>query len=139
MFYDKVQQSLEEYATVNWTETAIQFDNVPFNTEIYTEFLRHSVRFGEGRQRSVTIGCYRQLGVLMLTVFTKPSQASNRRLELARAAADLYISKIISASPPLTAPKIKFMVPDLNIDSKEVMGWVQATVMCPFYYDFNQE
>jgi hypothetical protein len=137
MKYDVVQQSLEEYWQGVWTGiTAMQFDNNGFNSDLYVEFLRSNVVFGEGYSRTVTKGCYRQTGLWLLTVFTKPAAGSSRKLALANQAAELVTSKVISPIAPLSAPTVTLKVPSLFNDSKEVAGWVQAQVSVPFYYDF---
>lgn len=137
MKYDAVQQSIEEFVKTNWTFTAIQYDNVAFNSEIYTEYLQCTVAFGEGLSRSVTKGCYRQIGLLMLTVKTKPGRGSSRKLELARRASEMVLKVVISPVSPLVAPKINMKVPDLMNDDRERDGWVMAQVSCPFYYDLE--
>jgi hypothetical protein len=135
--YDVVQQSMEEFVKTNWTETAIQYDNVAFNSDIYTEYLQLTVVFGEGFSRTVTQGCYRQMGLLLLTVKTKPGIGSARKLELANLAAEMVISVVVQPVPPLIAPAVNLKTPDLFNDNKERDGWVMAQVSCPFYYDLE--
>ena len=137
MKYDVVQQSMEEFVKTNWTETAIQYDNVAFNSDIYTEYLQLTVVFGEGFSRTVTQGCYRQMGLLLLTVKTKPGIGSARKLELANLAAEMVISVVVQPVPPLIAPAVNLKTPDLFNDNKERDGWVMAQVSCPFYYDLE--
>lgn len=137
MKYDVVQQSLEEFVKANWTETAIQYDNVAFNADIYTEFVRCTVVFGEGSSRAVTKGCYRQVGLLILSVMTKPGIGSARKLELANLAAEMVLSVVVQPVPPLVAPVVNLKTPDLFNDNKERDGWVMAQVSCPFYYDLE--
>jgi hypothetical protein len=137
MNYDIVQKSMEEYVQANWTLTDISFDNVAFNSDIYTEYLKCNVLFGDGLARAVNKGCYRQIGVLMLSIYTKPAIGSARKLELATAAAIMITKKVISPALPLTGPKVNLMVPDLNSDNKERNGWVQSQLSCPFYYDLE--
>lgn len=136
MKYDVVQQSLEEYLLAQWTETQVQLDNVAFNSDLFTEYLRSNVIFGEGFPRTVTKGCLRQTGLWILTAFTKPAIGSARRLELARIAAELMTQVVVSPVAPLVAPRVTLKVPSLFNDAKEQHGWVQAQVSCPFYYDF---
>lgn len=137
MKYDVVQQSLEEFVQTNWTETAVQYDNVAFNSDIYDEYVRCNVIFGEGSSRSVIKGYYRQTGLLVLTAFTKPAIGSARKLELANLAAEMMRHVVVLPVSPLVAPAVNLKVPDLFNDSKEQSGWVQAQVSCPFYYDLE--
>jgi hypothetical protein len=135
--YDVVQQSLEEFVQINWTYTAVQYDNIAFNSDIYHEYVRSSVIFGEGSSRSVTKGCYRQAGLLIITVFTKPAIGTARKLELANLAAEMMRHFVVLPISPLIAPAVNLKVPDLFNDPKEQSGWVQAQVSCPFYYDLE--
>lgn len=136
MKYNLVQESLERFVRSNWTITSIQYDNVPFNSDLYTEYLQCHIAFGEGHQRTVTQGCYRQIGILMLTVKTKPGKGPTRKLTLASAASDMVRSVLVLPVAPLVAPSVYLKVPDLINDDKERYGWVSAVVSCPFYYDF---
>jgi hypothetical protein len=135
--YDVVQQCIEEYVQTNWTSTAVAYDNTAFNTEIYEEYMSCNVLFAEGRSRAVNRGCYRQIGVLLLSIYTKPAIGSARKLELAAAAALMITKKAVSPVPPLDSPRVNFQVPDLVSDNKERNGWVQTQLSCPFYYDLE--
>jgi len=137
MMYDVVQQSLEEFVQAQWGNTTqIAYDNVEFNSELYNEFMRMNVVFGDGMSRTITQGCFRQKGLLLLSIFTKPGKGTARQLELAKQAADMVKQQEVSATLPLVAPVVKLKVPDLIRDNKERLGWVMAQVSCPFYYDF---
>jgi hypothetical protein len=92
MRYDEVQASLEKFILDNWTATtsdAIQFDNVAFNSDIYDTFLQCHIAFGDSVSRALIRGCFRQVGVLFLTVYTRPSKGSQAKLALASQAADM--------------------------------------------------
>jgi hypothetical protein len=136
MKYDVAQAAIENYIQDNWSGT-VQYDNVAFNSELYTEYLRCHVAFGEGIPRSIARGCIRQTGILFLTVFTKPGTGSQRRLELAAVAAQLVDSVVINPIAPAVDPKIQMTTPSLSADNKEANGWVQSIVSCPFYYDLR--
>jgi hypothetical protein len=137
MRYAEVQQSLEEFVKSNWIETIIQYPNVAFNSDAHSEFTRLTIVYGEGLSRSVTVGQFRQTGLLILTIFTKPSKGSNRRLTLANMACELVRQVVVRPQAPLTAPAVNLKVPDLFLDDKEISGWVQAQISCPFYYDLE--
>lgn len=137
MKYAEAQQSLEEFVKANWSECEIQYDNVAFNADLFTEYLRMTVVFGEGSARSVTKGCYRQVGLLLLSAFTKPGIGAHRKLALATIAADMVRSVVVQAVPPLICPAINLKTPDLHNDNREHNGWVMAQVSCPFYYDLE--
>lgn len=137
MKYDIVQQSLEEFVQANWTETSVQYDNVAFNSDLYTEYMRCSIVFGDGLQRSVTAGCYRVVGLLILSCFVKPAIGTARLMQLASIASTMVVSKIVSPAPPVLGPKVNLKVPDMYPDFTEHSGWVMAQVSCPFYYDLE--
>jgi len=137
MKFAQVQQSIEEYIQAQWTVTQVAFDNAGFNSDLYDQYLRCNVLFGEGRKRTVTVGCYRQIGVLMLTVFVKPAVGRARLLDLANIAATLVTDVRVGATLPLVAPVVNLKVPDLILDNTERSGWVQANVSSPFYYDWS--
>ena len=137
MHYAAVQQTLEKFVKTNWTHTsALQFEDVPFNTDLYEEFARCTIKFGDAVSRTVTQGCYRQFGVLMISVFVKPGKGTKRKLSLASLAADMITHKEIHAVLPHSSPVVKTKVADLYDDNVEKAGWVQAKVSAPFYYDF---
>lgn len=145
MKYDRVQKLLETYvrdewalicASKNW-EVDLSYDNVAFSSEVYNEFVRMNVLFGDGLPRTVTKGCYRQIGLLKLTAFTRPAEGSQRQLELASALAEMVTSKKVLPSVPGDSPSVYLKVPDLFRDNRERDGWVQAQVSCPFYYDLE--
>lgn len=138
MKYDVVQQSLEEFVQTNWTSTVVTFDNVAFNSDEYAEFVRCTVLFGLGRKRAINKGCYRQSGVLILSIYTKPGTGSARRNELATIASMMLIGVTVKASPPLVAPSVHLLDPDMHSSNKETNGWVQTQLSCPFYYDLEQ-
>lgn len=139
MKYDVAQTIIEQFMTAGWNafsdKTAIQYDNVAFNSDLYTEFARCTVIFGEGQSRAVTAGFYRQNGILMWSVFTKPAAGINRLNMLAARAADMTKSARARPQAPATDPVVKFKVPSLHRDLNEKLGWVMAQVSCPFYYD----
>lgn len=137
MKFAQVQQSIEEYIQAQWTATQVAFDNAGFNSDLYDQYLRCNVLFGEGAKRTITVGCYRQIGVLMLTVFVKPAVGRARLLELANIAATLVTDVRVGATLPLVAPVVNLKVPDLILDNTERSGWVQANVSSPFYYDWS--
>jgi hypothetical protein len=136
MKYDVVQQSLEEYVKASWTLTEVEYDNVAFNSDLFDEYLRCNVVFNEGEARTITVGCYRQFGLVMLSIFTRPGTGTARQTQLATLAADMVKKVVVAPVAPLVAPKVKLQVPSMYRNNREGLGWVMAQVSCPFYYDF---
>jgi len=139
MQYDVAQKIIEDFVSSGWTAfsdpTALQYDNVAFNSDLYEEYARCTVVFGEGLARTVTVGCYRQTGVLMFSVFTKPATGTERLNKLAARAADMVKSARARPQLPAVSPTVVFKVPTIHRDLNEKLGWVMAQVSCPFYYD----
>lgn len=137
MLYDRAQTLLEAYVQEQWSETAVQYDNVPFNSDLYREFVQCTVTFGEGMSRTVTSGCYRQVGLLMLTVYVKPGEGTARLLELTTLLSQLLTHKVVKSvnETPLLAINLK--VPDMTKDTSGRSGWVRAQLGIPFYYDLE--
>jgi len=139
MQYDVAQKIIEGYVTSQWEafsdKTAIQYDNVAFNSDLYHEYARCTVVFGEGQARTVTAGCYRQTGVLMLGIYQKPGTGTERLNKLASRAADMLKSQRARPDLPATTPTVVFKVPSIHRDLNEKLGWIMAQVICPFYYD----
>lgn len=145
MKFDVVNQSLEEYLQTNWSETQIQFENVAFNADLFTEYLRCTILFGDtdapemaNGQRSLVPRCYRVTGFMILDVFVKPAIGVVRMIELGTIAANLLKSKAVQPVSPLQAPVVNFGVPAMVKDPVERHGWVKAQVTAPFYYDFME-
>lgn len=136
--YGAVQTSLEQFIKTNWElaeVTALQFENVAFNSEMYEEFAKFSIMFGQAVARTVSGDCYRQPGIVMMNVFVKPSVGTARLNVLSDIAAGLFNKAIVNAVDPLSAPVVKFKVPMFQKDLNEKHGWVMAAVTIPFYYD----
>ena len=70
MKYDIVKKSIEEFVIANWVMTpinSIQFDDVAFNSDLFSEYVQLTVRFGDAQKRSLAAKCYRQIGLVILT------------------------------------------------------------------------
>lgn len=137
MKYAEVQQSIEQYIKDAWSLTELTFDNVAFNSDLFNEYTRCNVLFGQGKQITITAGCYRQPGVLMLSSFVKPAIGRARLLQLANAAATLMTGVRINPVSPHVAPVVNLKAPDLYINDVERSGWVMAQVSSAFYYDWS--
>lgn len=137
MKYAVVSESLERFVKDNWTLTEIAFEDVAFNADLYSEFVKLNIQLGTGEQTSVTIGHYRQIGMIFITVHVKPGSGSARKLELADLAAQLLTSRIVQPVPPLVAPAVNLRVPDITTNIGDSNGWSRAQVSCPFYYDWS--
>lgn len=140
MKYDVVKKSIEEFFIANWTmtpATSIQFDNVAFNSDLFSEYVQLTVRFGDAMKRSLAAKCYRQIGLVIVTVKTRPDQGSDRKLKLARAASEMLMNAKVPAVPVPNVPTVNLREPEFFDDTKARDGFVMAQVSCPFYYDLE--
>ena len=137
MKYSEVQQSIEEFVKNSWTYTEVHYENVPFNSELFEEFVELFVLFGTSQKRSLASKCYRQPGLLLMNVKVKPGIGTTRALELANSAADMMASTVVTATLPLVAPTVNLKDPTLYKSNSEELGWIKYQVSCPFYYDLE--
>lgn len=137
MTFHVAQRIIEEYLYNNWTDTSMALENTGFDPSGLSEFVRVTVIFGEPSQRDMGKGLYRQMGIVDLTVFTKPGTGVQRMLELSSSLAGMVRLTELSAGPPHTELTVKFFVPTVHKDLTDRNGWVQANVSAPFYYDWS--
>lgn len=135
MRYAEIQKSIEQYFSTNWTETAKTFENAPFDSEIYNEFSRLSVRFGTIERRSLGISCFRVPGVAIIQLFVRPGIGINRLVELSDTATALFMNTAIPMDS--TGDYIQFNTASLNKMAAEYNGWIQANVSITFYHDIR--
>lgn len=135
MKYADIQKSIEAYFNSNWTATEVTFENAPFETELYSEFVRLSVRFGDTVRRSIGDQCYRIPGILIVQIFVRPGIGIDRVVKLSDIVAGLFTSEQVLMSN--TGDFIQFDTPSLNKITTEYMGWIQANVSFNFYHDLR--
>lgn len=115
--------------------TAIQFENVSFDSELYEEWIELRILFGDSIKVNLGSNDYRVVGLLMIDIKLKPGRGVVRGLELANQAAVMLASKKVMPQAPLAAPAVYLRVPELyksNVDRVEGMKY---QISCPFYYD----
>ena len=140
MRYAAVKQSVEVFFLTNWVSTpnnTIQFDAAPFNSEPFTEYVQFTIQFGDMIRTSLASRCFRQFGMVMVSIKVRPGTGAHRKLVLAGAAAILLNNAVVRPVAPLVAPAAKFRESSLYDESVERDGWVMAQVSCPFYYDLE--
>jgi hypothetical protein len=138
MNYADVQKSIEKYLQAQWTATALKFENQAFNTDMYEEYTRATIQFGDSVLRSLGVRCYRTPGILFLDFYVRPGVGSHRLVELADLASDLLVGTSVAAVLPDTAPVVEFTEPSLSKDLAERTGWVSAQLMIEFYFDITE-
>lgn len=130
MKYAEAQQAIETRLQAVWSHTALQFENQPFNTDLYEEFTRATIQFGDTFLRSLGSTCHRTVGILFLDFFVRPGVGSFRLTELANLAVDYLIGQTTGADPV-----INFLEPSLSKNYAEQTGWVSAQLQVTFYFD----
>lgn len=133
--YVAVQKALETHLKSVWTATTLQLENQPFNTDLYEEFTRATIQFGDSSLRSLGAMCYRTVGILFIDHYVRPGVGSHRLAQLSSLATDLFVGKVVNAVLPDVAPPINFLEPSLSKNFAERTGWVSAQLRLTFYFD----
>lgn len=137
MKYLESQTSIEKYIAANWPG-AIAFENEPFDSDAYNEYLEITIQFGESVKRSIE-HCYKIIGLLIISINVRPAVGAARALTIANALSPLLASHELVATPPDSAPVVQFVVPTLDKVLRERRGgWSQMQLSCPFYYFYFQ-
>jgi hypothetical protein len=126
--FEAKQTAVETYFKSNWNTTQIHWENTAgFNPEIYEEFVRFTLGFGDSTRMQIGGGGYRYFGVLMIQVFVKEGIGVNRGVKLADIVSGLFRDQIVSG--------VNFAVPFVTKFPKAEKGWFQVQVSTPFYFD----
>lgn len=130
MKYAEAQAEIQTRLQAVWTYTALQFENQPFKTDLYEEYTRATIQFGDAFLRSLGARCMRVPGILFLDFFVRPGVGSHRLAQLANLANGFFIGQSLG-----TDPVINFLEPSLSKDFAERTGWVSAQLRITFYFD----
>lgn len=125
--YSASQEDLETHFQTNFTSTPVEFENAPLDISTLTEYVRHVIRFGAGKVTSLSGGCFRYQGAVIVQIFVKPGVGLARPMELADTISGLYRAAVIGGH--------MFGVPEVTKHPAGGQGWVQVQVYCPFYFE----
>lgn len=129
MSYQATQLAIENFIQANWPHTSVPiiFDNVHFDPQDTTEWIRVSVKYDEPFQASLGDNpAFRYFGVLFFQIFLKPDVGSGRAAELADTITSLFRAQTISG--------LTFRVPEMNpVTSRKPMDWYQVNVSITFF------
>lgn len=129
MSFSIVKSTIESHIASNWTETAVQYENVDLNTDSLNEYISIHVLSGEGVQATLgDIGEYKVTGVLVVIIFTELGTGSKRAKELADTMSDLFRGAKIN--------DITFKVPS-GTRVAFSGSYYQFNLSIPFYSFFN--
>jgi hypothetical protein len=135
MNYATVQKLIESHLQSVLTSTALTFENQPFDTDIYNEFTRATIQFGDSVLQSLGTRCYRTIGILFLDFFVRPGVGSHRLTQLSDIATGLLVGETLNAVLPDVAPPVNIIEPSLSKNFAERTGWVSAQLRLTFYFD----
>lgn len=135
MNYAAVQKLIESHLQSVLTSTALTFENQPFDTDIYNEFTRATVQFGDSVLQSLGTRCYRTVGILFLDFFVRPGVGAHRLTQLSDTATGLLVGQTLNAVLPDVAPTVNIIEPSLSKNFAERTGWVSAQLRLTFYFD----
>lgn len=135
MKFQAVQTLIESYLQDNWTANTLIFENQPVNTELYEEWSRCTIQFGDTNRKSLGNSFYRTSGVLFFDVYVRPGVGSNRAVELIDTAVNLLRDKSLSPTSPDGTPTVHFLEPAVMKSYGEKTGWVSTQLAYSFYFD----
>lgn len=135
MNYSSVQKLIESHLQSVLTATALTFENQPFDTDIYNEFTRATIQFGDSILQSLGTRCYRTIGIIFLDFFVRPGVGAHRLVQLSDAAASLLVGQTLTAVLPNVAPNVSILEPSLSKNFAERTGWVSAQLRLTFHFD----
>jgi len=95
--------------------------------EVFSEWLRFVLQFGEADHMQIGGRGYRYWGLLMVQVFTKKGIGVARGVELADAVALLYRDQSLSGNI--------FGIPTITKVPGSKNDWFQVQVSAPFYFN----
>ena len=129
MFADK-QTALEMFIKdhANMAGLSLIFENVPSGeTELYDEFLRFTIQYGDSKHMQIGGNGYRHFGVLMSQIFLREGVGVARGVVLADLVSTMLRDQVVSG--------VNLWVPYVTKIPFSEKGWFQLQVTTPFYFD----
>lgn len=125
MSHTDLRTRIESYISNNWSDTDVEFENVPFDVSKHNEYISVYLREGQSEQFSLgTTGSYTTPGAIIISVFVKKDTGTARCRQIADAVSDMFRG--------LKLGSIVFYVPQGSpINSNTV--FFQFNVTVPFY------
>ena len=104
------------------------FENMPApSAELYDEFIRFAVLFGDSKRMQIGGGLYRYFGVCVAQIFQKEGVGVSRGATLADVISAAYRNAV--------ADGVNYQVPYVTKVPFADKGWYQLQVTIPFYFD----
>jgi hypothetical protein len=128
--FESKQTAIEAFIQQHANMAGLQlvFENMKSpSAEVYDEWLRFTIQFGDSRRMQIGSGGYRHPGMIMAQIFTKEGVGINRGVELADLVNSMLRDQVISGVNVWVPKVIKVPVADA--------GWHQVQVAAPFYFD----
>lgn len=125
-FFDQ-QSTIEQAFLTAWTYTPVAKDNVSFEPQTLSEYVRLTDLNAYGRRASLGNNpLYRYGGMVVVQIFTKLNTGSARAKVLADLVTPIFRDRRIG--------DVQFFVPAVTrVGPRD--GWYQVNVDCPYYRD----
>jgi len=124
------QIALEEYVQghANMSGISLVFENSgSAPAEIYQEFVRFTLQFGDSKRMQIGGNGYRHMGVLLSQIFLREGIGVARGVEIADLISSMFRDKIVGG--------VNLWVPFVTKVPFSEKGWYQIQVSTPFYFD----
>lgn len=127
--FESVQTALETHIEAQLAAIAKKvYENAETpSPDLFDEWVRFSVSFGESKRLHLGTGAYRHPGILFAQIFTKQGSGINRGVEIADLITAALRDQVVSNINLLVSSVIKVPFAD--------GGWSQVQVSTPFYID----
>ncbi len=135
MNFEEFRSFAESKINIDWTQTLIEFENVPESTALTTAknnktpWIRFIIRDGEGKRQ--TIGSnnplFRYVGNIIVQIFVAQNTGTKTARELADAMTDIWRGYT-------GEPCLEFRTSNISVIG-ETEGWFQINVSIPFKND----
>lgn len=129
MSFSSKQTAIETYFKNQWgSTTQIEYENDAWNPDLYDEYVRFSIQFGDAVAMELGNKAFRYFGVVFVQIFVRPAVGNARMLTLADTASGLFRTT-------LSVTGVKFLVPRITKFPNSAGGWVQTQLACNFYFE----
>jgi hypothetical protein len=139
MIFNSVQTLIEKYLQDNWSANTVVFENQPINTELFDDWTRCTVQFGDIIRKTLSGDLYRVPGVLLLGFYVRPATGVARAMSLLDSMVPLFQNKALAPDTPDGTPTIYFLDASISKNLVERTGWVSTQLAHTFYFDYLPE
>ena len=127
-----VQAMIEKHLQDNWSANPLVFENQPINTELFDEWTRCTIQYGNVIRKTMSGDLYRVVGVLFLSFYVRPATGINHSMVLLDNALTLLENLALSE---VGTPTVYFLESSVTKNMSEKVGWVSSQLAYSFYFD----